>query len=131
MNARRYLRPVILCVDDQETALQLRKRVLERAGYRVLTATSAHKALEVFRENHVDLVLTEHVVPRLLSAPTLAAAMKMLKPQVPIAMYSADLEVSPEDMRFADTFITKLVSVDELLCAIESLLAKRRTAAHA
>jgi len=130
MNAQRRSRPVILCVDDHEIGLEVRKRVLERAGYRVLTSRSAHQALEIFRENHVDLVLTEHVVPTCTDGPTLAAAMKMLKPEVPIAVYSADLEW-PEDTRFADTFLTKLVSVDELLDTIEKLLVKGPTTAAA
>ena len=117
-----HSRPVILCVDDQETGLELRKRVLEKAGYRVLTATSAHKALEVFRGSHVDLVLTEHVLPIIVGGPALAATMKMLKPEVPVAILSADMSEWPDDIRFVDVFITKLVSVDELLRTIENLL---------
>jgi CheY-like chemotaxis protein len=123
MKAPSHSRAVILCIDDQETALGLRKRVLERAGYKVLTATSAHRALEIFRKNHVDLVLTEHVLPAIVGKTAVAAAMKMLRPEVPVAIYSADL-AEPEDMRFADIFITKLVSVDELLRTIEGLLLK-------
>jgi DNA-binding response OmpR family regulator len=105
--------------------------VLERAGYKVLTATRAHKALEIFRKNHVDLVLTEHVLPAIIGQTAVAATLKMLRPEVPVAIYSADL-AEPEDMRFADIFITKLVSVDELLRTIEGLLLKgARTVAAA
>jgi two-component system, OmpR family, response regulator SaeR len=128
MSAQRHSRPVILCVDDQETGLEIRKRMLQSAGYRVLISRNAHQALEIFRENRVDLVLTEHVVPTCMDAPTLAATLKMLKPEVPVAVYSADL-VWPEDMRCADTFITKLVSVEELLHTIKRLLDKRSVAA--
>lgn len=130
MNAQGHSRPVILCVDDHQTGLDIRKRLLERAGYRVLTAASAHQALEIFRKSHVDLVLAEHVAPNCIDGPTLAAAIKMLKPEVPVAVYSADLEW-PEDRRYADTFVTKLVSVDELLDAIESLLDRGHTPAAA
>jgi two-component system, OmpR family, response regulator CpxR len=128
MDAPGHSRSVILCIDDQETALNLRKRVLESAGYKVLTATSAHKALETFRKNRVDLVLAEHVIPTIIGRSAVAAAMKMLKPEVPVAIYSADL-AEPEDMRFADIFITKLVSVDELLHTIKRLLKTPHTAA--
>jgi len=124
MDAPSHLRSVILCVDDEETALEVRKQVLEMAGYGVLTATSPSQALEIFRNNHVDLVLTEHIEPAALGAGTLAAAMKMLKPEVPIAVYSSDWKESPADMRFADIFITKLVTTDELLSTIQELLAK-------
>ncbi len=132
MNAQRRSQPVILCIDDPRTALELniRKRVLETAGYRVLTTTTAHEALEIFRDNHVDLVLTEQGLPTFTDGFTLAT-MKMQKPDVPIVIYSADLAESPEDMPFADAFITKLVSVGELLEAIESLLDRGDTAAAA
>jgi CheY-like chemotaxis protein len=116
-------RPIILCVDDQQTGLELRKRVLENAGYSVLTATSAQQALEIFGTNHVDLVLTEH--PTIVGGPALAATMKMLKPEVPVAVLSADMSEWPEDRRFADVFITKLVPVDDLLRAIEKSLLSR------
>jgi hypothetical protein len=39
----------------------------------------------------------------------------MLKPEVPVAIFSADLSEWAEDMRFAEVFIMKLVSIDELL----------------
>jgi CheY-like chemotaxis protein len=41
----------ILCIDDEQLELSLRKMVLEDAGYAVFTATNASKALEVFRSN--------------------------------------------------------------------------------
>src|SRR5215470_20349626 len=113
MNASAHLRPLILCVDDKvsESQLDLFARVLEVSGYAVLTAASAFEALEIFAKNQVDLVLSEHI--RLAHAgQTLAAIMKSLKPAVPVAIYSADFAESPEDMRFADTFITKLVSIE-------------------
>lgn len=130
MNAPGHSHSVILCVDDcvdnqdAEIQLELFQRVLQTAGYRVLTANRPQKALEIFRENHVDLVLTEHIVRRVNGSGTLAAILKKLKPEVPVAIYSADWAASPDDMRFADLFITKLVPIDELLATIKNLLAK-------
>lgn len=126
MNKQGLSRPLILCADDRETATQreLFRRVLETAGYTVLMATSAGQALEIFRRNRIDLVLTEHIAPPTSGSPTLAATLKRLKPDVPVAIYSADWAASPEDMRFADVFITKLVSVTELLRTIMQLLGK-------
>jgi len=131
MSSKGHLRAVILCVDDQEAGLELRKQVLKKAGYKALIASSARKALEIFRANHIDLVLTEHVRPAFIGGPTLAATLKMLKPQVPVAIFSADPSEWIEDKRFADVFITKLVPIDELLRAIEKLLAKSHLIAAA
>ena len=129
MKAPNHLRSVILCVDDRENKIEVElfKRVLETAGYTALTAGDAHQALEIFHKNDVDLVLSEHVGPATSDGPSLTANMKRIKPKVPIAIYSADWAESPDDMRFAEMFITKLVSVDELLCMIEKLLTKRPT----
>ncbi|HEY3347205.1 MAG TPA: PAS domain S-box protein [Nitrospirota bacterium] len=41
----------ILLVDDEEDVLKMTKRVLETAGYSVLTAADGLEAVEVFREN--------------------------------------------------------------------------------
>jgi CheY-like chemotaxis protein len=91
-------------------------------------ATRAHEALELFRGHRIDLVLAEHIAPASIDGPTLAETMKMLKPEIPIAILSADVQASPEDQRFADAFITKLAPVDELLRTIRKLLKKRLTA---
>jgi CheY-like chemotaxis protein len=123
MSVPLHLRPMILCVDEEETGLEIRKQMLEKSGYRVLTAVGAAQALEVFRENHIDLVLTENIMAARNGRRTLAAAMKILKPEVSLAIYSADVAASPEDMRFADIFITKLAPIGELLRTIEKLLA--------
>lgn len=123
MNTSGHSRSVVLCIDDEATALELRKLVLQKTGYRVLTASNAYEALEVFRENPVDVVLTEHVVGN-TEASDLVAQMKALEPEVPVAIYSADGAASVEDMKFADVFITKLASIDELLRTIERLLFK-------
>ena len=40
-------RPLILCVDDEENQLAVRKLVLEREGYSVLTASSGQQALDL------------------------------------------------------------------------------------
>ena len=124
MNARL----VILCLDNQATALELESRngVLEIVGYRVMIATTGHDALELFRKNHVDLVLTEEIEPVFT-----LAAIKVLKPEVPIAIYSAHWEASAEHMRFADVWMSKLVSANEFFRAIENLLAKTPPAAAA
>src|SRR5277367_4583111 len=53
----------ILCVDDNESALSIRKILLETRGYRVLPCNSGEMALEAFRRGGVDLVLTDLIMP--------------------------------------------------------------------
>lgn len=133
MNNEANSRPVILFADDKETSTEreLFRRVLQTAGYTALIAADADEALQLFCRNRVDLVLTEHIAPASAGRPTLATTLKRLKPNVPVAIYSADWAASPEDMRFADVFITKLVPVPELLRTIMQLLGNERTRAAA
>src|ERR1700743_2914750 len=54
---------VILCVDDEPNSLVLRKLVLQKAGYEVITASSATQALDLLARQQVDLVLSDQLMP--------------------------------------------------------------------
>jgi len=112
--------PVILCIDDDDLALRVRKLVLARAGYSVLTAPSGEAGLELFQQNHVDLVIADHF----LSAKTgteIAREMKEQKPEVPILIVSASAE-QPHGLEFADGFLPKGEAPDLLLNTIARLI---------
>ena len=53
----------ILCVDDNEQSLSIRKVMLETRGYRVLACLSGDEALSCFRRGGIDLVITDLVMP--------------------------------------------------------------------
>jgi signal transduction histidine kinase len=57
----------ILIVDDEEMVITLAEMVLKSRGYRVLTATSGEKALEVFANTKslIDLLITDMVMPKM------------------------------------------------------------------
>lgn len=121
-------RPKILCVDDKATAEEMRllRIALERAGYQVLTAKTPSDAISLFRSSNFDLVLTEDI--RMTDAHrTLAQTLKSMKPTVPVAIYTGGWGPSPEESRVADRFITKLLTIDELTRAIDSLLSTGQT----
>src|SRR5690242_10445025 len=95
-------KPTILCGDDTatEAELHLLTSVLERAGYRVLATRSPLRALEFIRHEHVDLVLTEHIVhPR--EGPAFVETMKRLNPYLPVAVYSGNWAPAPGDLWIA------------------------------
>jgi two-component system chemotaxis sensor kinase CheA len=55
----------VLVVEDALTVRELQRAILERAGYRVLTATDGLAALAVAESHPVDLVLTDVSMPRM------------------------------------------------------------------
>ena len=97
--------PLILCIDDAEIALRVRKLLLSNAGYSVLTAASGEEGLEVFKEHPVDLVIADHFLSDKTGAE-IAMEMKEMKPQVPILIVSAASE-EPPGLEFADGFLSK------------------------
>jgi len=125
-------KPRILCIDNtaSEVEMRLRKSVLEIAGYGVWATRNPWEAVQIIRNNDVELVLTEHIV-EMNGGPPLTQILKRLKPHVPVVLYSGSWLAPPDGIGMADRFITKLVSTDELLCTIEELLAKAQTRAAA
>ncbi len=113
---------VILCVDDELTGLTARRLLLSIAGYTVLTATSGNAALKLFGCNHVDLVITDHLLPD-LSGAELVSEMKRLKPAVPIVLLTGLVDLPP-GYEQTDMVLTKGMMPPEFLDEIAKLLSK-------
>jgi len=116
---------IILCVDDEDTPLTLRKLVLERMGYEVLTANSGEEALRVLAEVRVDLVISDHLMPGMLGAE-LARRVKTLRPNLPFILLSGVNEI-PEDAKYADLFISKVEGPASMCSKIAAVLAQEAT----
>ncbi len=117
MNAR-----VVLCVDDEVSALKLRCLVLSSAGYQVVTATDGAAAMEVFGSIQVDLVITDHSLPGLTGAQ-LAREIKRLNPAIPVVLFSGFPE-APPGSEHADLYITKGMPADEFLRRVGEMIEK-------
>jgi len=115
---------IILCVDDDATGLRFRQLMLEAKGYRVLLATSAEEGMEVFRSNPVDLVVTDHLMARTVGTE-MAAAMKRLKPHVPIILLTGS-NSPPIGAENADAYVCKGDGPEVLLNRISALLPHQR-----
>jgi CheY-like chemotaxis protein len=112
---------VILCVDDEEVPLKLRRMVLEKAGYYVITASSAAQALDIADSRHVDLVLSDQLMPPGFEGTELARRIKSFLPGVPFILLSGVNEV-PADADCADLFLSKLVGPRVLCETVEQML---------
>ena len=82
-------RHLILSVDDEPRLLQTREKLLQFAGYEVLSAANGEKALEIFAAHPVDLVLLDFRMPG-MDGGIVAQQMKRRKPLVPVVMVSAN-----------------------------------------
>lgn len=115
-------RRVILCVDDESNPLVLRKLVLERSGYEVITARSGKEALEVAASLALDLVLSDHLMPGMNGAE-LAQALKTKNPNLPVVLISGVNDISP-GANVADAFLSKVEGPDALGRQITAILQR-------
>ena len=116
------VRPTILCIDDAEIALRVRKLLLTIAGYDVVTAASGEEGLELFKRDAIDLVIADHFLTG-KTGTEIASEMKTIKPHVPILIVSAASD-TPEGIEFADGFLPKGESPEVLLATIARLLKR-------
>lgn len=111
----------ILCIDDEELGLQIRKAVLERAGYMVLTAPSGPEGLNAFSSGGVDLVLLDYFMP-VMDGGAVAVAMRQLHPRIPIILLSAYVDLPAEVTRIVDCSVLKGDGPEHLLSKIREFL---------
>lgn len=116
-------RTTILCIDDSEAALRIRKLLLESAGYRVLTAGDGPTALRLFAAECIDLVITDYYLAENLTGATLAAYFKAARPNVPVLWMSGAVEAPPSVEHF-DGYIRKTDRFEVMLQEVARKLGR-------
>ncbi|MGH9513140.1 MAG: response regulator [Terriglobales bacterium] len=118
-------RSTILCIDDEEPGLKVRKILLETAGHKVLTALSGREGIKLFEAEKVDAVILDYWMAGMNGVAT-ARELKRLKPSVPIIILSAYGTLLDETLGVADVWIRKGEEDPQyLLGALEALLRGR------
>jgi CheY-like chemotaxis protein len=115
-------KPLILCVDDEPNSLVLRKLVLQRGGYEVITASSAAEALNILDSRTVNLVLSDQLMPG-QTGTELAQKIKANWPNLPVILLSGVNEIPP-DAAIADLFLSKVEGPVNLCQRINDVLSK-------
>ncbi len=117
----------ILLVEDEGPLRELSRQVLQRSGYKVLSAASGVEALGVWREHadEIDLVLTDMVMPEGVSGRDLAEKVKTDKPDIKILVvsgYSVELVGDNFALREGLNFLPKPYNPQALLQAVRKCL---------
>lgn len=120
--------PVLLIVDDDPQLLSYVIDALEFSGYQLLQAKNGREALEIAAKHHVDVLLTDLVMPE-RDGVGLIRQLKERQPELRVVAMSGrsrtDLSVnSLELVRVlgADVVLQKPFSIDELEVAIGQLV---------
>jgi CheY-like chemotaxis protein len=115
----------ILCIDDEEPALVLRRILLENAGYRVFTALTGKQGIEVFRYQPIDVVILDYWMAD-MDGLEVAEQLKTLSPKTPIIMLSGYTSILDESLGKVDLWLRKGEGdPEQLLSAVMQALNSR------
>jgi HAMP domain-containing protein len=122
----------ILLVEDDSGVLALVIEMLNDLGYRVITASDAHGALEIVRRGEpIDLILTDIVMPGGKTGVHLAAEARALRPDIKVLLtsgYPGEALARHEPMDIEWPMIAKPFRQPELATRLQVLLEGRAEA---
>jgi CheY-like chemotaxis protein len=116
----------ILCIDDEEPALALRRIVLENGGYRVFTALTGKQGIELFRYQPIDVVIVDYWMAD-MDGLDVAEQLKALSPKTPIIMLSGYTSILDEGLGKVDLWLRKGEGgPEQLLAAVVQAVSNRQ-----
>ena len=125
----KHSRPaIILCIDDEEPGLLVRKALLESAGHRVLTALSGPEGIQLFRSEPVDAVIVDYWMAG-KNGLAVARELKRVNRATPVIMLSAYVSLPDETIGLVDLWVQKGGDTQHLLDSLEKLLQDRASRA--
>jgi putative nucleotidyltransferase with HDIG domain len=118
----------ILVVDDEEAIREVVSTLLEAQGYICTICSNGRMALDAFRKDTFDLVLSDIVMPE-MDGLKLLAELRNGDPDVPVIMVTAmhDISIALEAIRAgAYDYILKPFEKDQLHLSVRRALEHRR-----
>jgi two-component system response regulator HydG len=118
----------VLLVDDEQSHLESLERIFQREGFHTLCAASGKEALELLRQHHVHVMLTDLVMPGMTGSELLKAC-RTVSPETEVVMMTAygTIETAVEAMKDgAYDFITKPLKKVFITKVVRQALEKQK-----
>ena len=117
---------VILVVDDEPNMCDVLRRILEKEGYKVLTATDGETALRLTRKHKPDLMLLDLLMPG-IDGREVCQRVREFYPATRVIYFSAMGELkgtlkAREIRGEADAVITKPSTANQIISMINIML---------
>ncbi len=122
----------VLVVDDEAGNRESLERIFVREGYRVLTADSGRKALDVCRAHRVHVVVTDLMMPG-MSGMDLLKALETVAPDAEVVLMTAygTIETAVEAIRGgAYDFVEKPLKRMQIVKTVEKALERHALVAE-
>ncbi len=120
----------VLIVDDEPNLRKILSAQLSRDGYDVLTAEDGEQGLQILKEHHIDLVVTDLKMPKVDGMSLMREALRE-DPELPIVMITAHgtVDTAVEALKLgAFDYLTKPFDKDEVRQIVAKALKVRQLA---
>ncbi len=119
----------VLLVDDEQFVRDLGKRILTKAGYKVMTASNGKEALKIYGEarGEIKLVILDLLMPEMGGQECLRELHK-IDPELKVVVasgFSSDTSVDESAELGAKAFVSKPFRIEELLHQVRRVLDNR------
>jgi two-component system cell cycle sensor histidine kinase/response regulator CckA len=118
----------ILLIDDEDIVIDVGGQILERLGYRAVTARSGKEAIEIYRanKNQINMVILDVIMPDMGGGETYER-LKKINPDIKVLLssgYSINGQASEIMNRGCNGFIQKPFNMEQLSMKIRDILSK-------
>lgn len=126
----------VLVTDDNEMNLKVAKNLLKLFGIKPVLASSGRETLEIMRLNHFDIVLLDHMMPKMDGIETLANLRQadLVPEDTRIIALTANAVIGAKEKYLAagfDDYITKPIELDNLSEKLEEYLSSKAQTSEA
>jgi CheY-like chemotaxis protein len=120
----------LLCIDDEAIGLKVRRAVLERAGYEVVTAQDGRTGIELFTEQLFDGVVVDFLLPD-ADGGQVASQIRQIRPEVPVMLLSAYPNLPEEVLERVSCSVMKGMGTEEFLRSVAAMVKRPPSGEHA
>lgn len=122
---------VLVCEDDLNIRRLMREYLLQD-GYTVLESRDGREALEIMDGNHIDLLITDVMMPN-MDGFELSSALRGAGYEIPVLMVTARGAMEDKKAGFgsgADDYMVKPIDMEEMLLRVSALLRRSGAASE-